>query len=148
MDRTMSIGAAFALVIIPPACEMTLLVSELAFATRAMRESVEQGGSLPVCLSCLRSACRAQNTPALRTHALLPQIRCAPLKRCGLLPPGKLGSPSADSIQSPWEWVATAHPPGKHVPQTADKPKETELNNHVQQSHPHRPPRTERRSQN
>jgi hypothetical protein len=69
----MSIGAAFALVIFPPACEMTLLVSELAFATRAMRESVEQGGSLPVCLSCLRSACRAQNTPALRTHALLPK---------------------------------------------------------------------------
>jgi hypothetical protein len=25
------------------------------------------------------------------------------------------------------EWVATAHPLGKHVPQTADKPKETEL---------------------
>src|SRR5260370_18117598 len=61
-------------------------------------------------------------------HALLPKIRFAPLKRCGLLPPGKLWSPSADSIQSPREWVAPAHPLGKHVPQTADKPKETELN--------------------
>jgi len=77
---------------------------------------------------CLRSACRAQSTPALRTHALLPKIRYAPLKRCGLLTPGKLWSPSADFVQSPWEWVATTHPPGKHVPQTADKPKETEPN--------------------
>jgi len=35
--------------------------------------------------------------------------------RCGLLPPGKLWSPSADSVQSPREWVATAHPPGKLI---------------------------------
>src|SRR5580704_4613366 len=69
------------------------------------------------------------------------------LRRCGLLPPGKLWSPSKDFVKSPWEWVATAHPSGKRVPQTADKPKETEPT-HVQQSHPHRPPRTERRSQN
>jgi hypothetical protein len=69
----MSIGAAFALVILPPACEMTLLVSELAFATRAMREAVEQGGSLLVLPFYLRSACRAQDTPALRTHALPPE---------------------------------------------------------------------------
>ena len=47
---------------------------------------------------------------------------------CGLLPPGKLWSPSADFVQSPREWVATAHPPGKHVPHPADKPKETEPN--------------------
>ncbi len=104
------------------------LNSELAFATRVMRES-RRTGRLPSGLPFyLRSACRAQDTPALRTHALLPRIRCAPLKRCGLLPPGKLWSPSADSIQSPREWVATAHPPGKHVPQTADKPKEMEPN--------------------
>ena len=42
MDRTMSIGAAFALVIFPPAGGMTLLVSELVFATRAKREAVER----------------------------------------------------------------------------------------------------------
>ncbi|MDX6464141.1 MAG: single-strand DNA-binding protein, partial [Acidobacteriaceae bacterium] len=48
--------------------------------------------------------------------------------RCGLLPHSESGSPSADSVQSPWEWVATAHPLGKHVPQTADKPKEMEPN--------------------
>jgi hypothetical protein len=87
----MSIGAAFALVIFPPACEMTLLVSELAFATRAMSEAVEQGGSLPVCLSCLRSACRAQNPPALRTHALLPRIRYAPLQGADSLPQASWG---------------------------------------------------------
>ena len=48
--------------------------------------------------------------------------------RCGLLPHSKFGSPSADPAQSPREWVATAHPLGKHVPQTADKPEETEPN--------------------
>ena len=48
--------------------------------------------------------------------------------RCGLLPQSKFGSPSADPFQSPREWVATAHPLGKHVPQTADKPEETEPN--------------------
>src|ERR1700721_4897819 len=109
-----------------------------------MRES-RRTGRLPSGLPFyLRSACRAQNTPALRTHALLPKIRYAPLKRCGLLAPGKLGSVSADSVQSPWEWVATANPLDKHVPQTADKPKKTEPKIHVQQSHPHRPPRTKR----
>ena len=44
---------------------------------------------------CLRSACRAKNTPALRTHALLPKIRSAPFRR-GLLPRDKLGSPSTN----------------------------------------------------
>ncbi|MCU1251852.1 MAG: hypothetical protein JWQ49_4881 [Edaphobacter sp.] len=39
----MSINAGFALVILPPGCGMTLLISEVAFATRAMREAVEQG---------------------------------------------------------------------------------------------------------
>ena len=68
MDRTLSIGAAFALVIFPPACEMTLLVSELAFATRAMREAVEQGGSLPVCLSiCVQRAALKTPPPFGRT---------------------------------------------------------------------------------
>jgi single-strand DNA-binding protein len=76
---------------------------------------------------CLRSACRAQNTPALRTHALLPDIRSAPF-RCGLLPRDKLGSPSTNLFHSPWEGVAPAHPPGKHVPHPADKPQKTELN--------------------
>ena len=77
---------------------------------------------------CLRSACRANNTPALRTHALLSRIRLRASMRCGLLPQSEFGSPSTDSVQSPREWVATAHPLGKRVPQTADKPKETELN--------------------
>ena len=71
---------------------------------------------------CLRSACRAENTPALRTHALLPKIRSAPFRR-GLLPRDKLGSPSTNRFQSPWEGVASAHPSGKHVPHPADKPK-------------------------
>jgi hypothetical protein len=91
MDRTMSIGAAFALVVFCPACGMTLLVSNLAFATRAMREAVEQG-RLPSGLPFyLRSACRAQNTPALRTHALLPKIRYAPLQGADSLPQASWG---------------------------------------------------------
>jgi hypothetical protein len=57
----MSIGAAFALVIFPPACGMTLLVSELAFATRAKREAVEQGrlpSGLPFYLCRFSFSCR------------------------------------------------------------------------------------------
>src|SRR5258708_22070555 len=129
MDLPMSIGVTILLYGSPCLFVSDVsLDSELAFAARVRRES-RRTGRLPSGLPFyLRSACRAQATPALRTHALLPKIRCAPLKRCGLLPPGKLWSPSADSIQSPREWVATAHPLGKHVPQTADKPKETEPN--------------------
>ena len=64
----MNINAAFALVIFPLACEMTLLVSELAFATRAIREAVEQGGSLPVCLSiCVQRAALKAPPPFGRT---------------------------------------------------------------------------------
>jgi hypothetical protein len=105
MDRTMSIRAAFALVIFPPACGMTLLVSEVAFATRAMRDAVEQGGSLPVCLSiCVQRA--ALKTPPPFGRTLSFPKSATRLCRCGLLAPGKLGSLSTDSIQSPWEWAA------------------------------------------
>src|SRR5260370_27924210 len=65
------------------------LDSELAFATRVMRES-RRTGRLPFGLPFyLRSACRAQSTPALRTHALLPRIPFAPLNSCRLRPPAK-----------------------------------------------------------
>jgi hypothetical protein len=61
MDRAMSIDAAFALAILPPAGGMTLLVSDLAFATRAMREAVEQSGSSPVCLLSAFSVPRSRH---------------------------------------------------------------------------------------
>ena len=32
--------------------------------------------------------------------------------QCGLLPRGRLVSPSTNLFHSPWEWAATAHPPG------------------------------------
>jgi single-strand DNA-binding protein len=104
------------------------LHSELAFATRVMRES-RRTGRLPSRFAFLSafSVPRSRH-PRPSDARSPPRIRCAPLRRCGLLPPGKLWSPSADSVQSPREWVATAHPLGKHVPQTADKPKETEPN--------------------
>src|SRR5260370_40749809 len=92
-----------------------------------MRESRRTGGSLPVCLSiCVQRA--ALKTPPPFGRTLSFPESAARLCRCGLLAPDKLGSLSADSVQSPREWVATAHPLGKHVPQTADKPKETEPN--------------------
>ena len=96
----------------------------------------------------LRSACHAQNTPALRTHALLPRIRLRASARCGLLPQSKFGSPSADSVQSPREWVATAQPPGRACTADSGQTKRNGAKHHVQQNHSHRPPRTERRSQN
>ena len=64
----MSIDAAFTLVILPPACGITLLVSELAFATRTMRKAIEQGSSLPVCLSiCVQRAALKTPPPFGRT---------------------------------------------------------------------------------
>ena len=103
------------------------LQSEQAFATRVMREAVEQGGSLPVCLSiCVQRAALKAPPPFGRTLSF-PES-AARLCKVRTLPQNEFGSPSADSIQSPREWVATAHPLGKHVPQTADKPKETEPN--------------------
>ena len=101
----MSIGAAFTHVILPPDCGMTLLVSDLAYSTRAMREAVEQGGSLPVCVSiCVQRA--ALRTPPPFGRTLSFPKSATRLYMCGLLAPGKLGSLSADPIQSPWEWVA------------------------------------------
>jgi hypothetical protein len=64
----MSIGAAFALVILPSACRMILLVFELAYATSVMRKAIEQGGSLPVCLSiCVQRAALKTPPPFGRT---------------------------------------------------------------------------------
>ena len=83
--------------------------------------------SLLVCLSiCVQRA--ALKTPPPFGRTLSFPESATRLYRCGLLAPGKLGSLSADSVQSPREWVATAHPLGKHVPHPADKPEETEPN--------------------
>src|ERR1700730_11113554 len=70
---------------------MTLLVSELSLATRVMREG-RLSRAFPSGLPFyLRSACRAQDTPALRTHALLPRIRCAPLQGADSCPQASCG---------------------------------------------------------
>ncbi len=107
---------------------LTCSSSEQAPATRARKQD-SRTRRLPSGLPfCLRSACRAQDTHALRSHALLLRFRCAPLRDADSCPHSKSGSPSAEPFQSPREWVATAHPLGKHVPQTADKPEETEPN--------------------
>ena len=93
-----------------------------------MRKAVEQGGSLPVCLSiCVQRAALKTPPPFGRTLSF-PESAARLSRGADSYPHSKSGSPSADSVQSPREWVATAHPLGKHVPQTADKPKETELN--------------------
>jgi hypothetical protein len=119
----MSIDATFVLGILPPAGGMTLLVSELAFATRAMREAVEQGGSLPVCLSiCVQRAALKTPPPFGRTLSF-PESAARLSRGADSYPHSKSGSPSADSVQSPREWVATAHPLGKRVPQTAGQTK-------------------------
>src|SRR6266702_3684706 len=69
----------------------TFKYSELVFATRAMRKSLNQG-RLPSGLPFyLRSACRAQSTPALRTHALLSRIRYAPLQGADSCPKASSG---------------------------------------------------------
>src|SRR5258708_34725120 len=92
MDLPMSIGVTILLYGSPCLFVSDVsLDSELAFATRVMRES-RRTGRLPSGLPFyLRSACRAQNTPALRTHALLPRIRCAPLRGADSCPQASCG---------------------------------------------------------
>jgi len=58
---------------------------------------------------CLRAACRAQSTHALRTHALL-QRSCLRVDS-----PRASSCPFHKSLPLALEWAATAHPPGKHV---------------------------------
>ena len=84
---------------------MTLLVSDLALATRVMREAVEQGGSLPVCLSiCVQRAALKTPPPFGRTLSSqesaarlsrgadsCPQASCGPLPQ---IPSSRLGSGS------------------------------------------------------
>src|SRR5271155_1744958 len=91
-----------------------------------MRENCRRGGSFRFAFLSAFSVPRSKHPrPSDARSPFHNPLRAS--ARCGLLPQSKFGSPSADSVQSPREWVATAHPLGKHVPQTADKPKETEL---------------------
>jgi len=65
--------------------------------------------------------------------------------RCGLLPEASSG-PFHKSLPPPWEWAATAHPPGKHV-----RIQRTNFKKELQPcstKSSHRPSRKEYRSQN
>ncbi len=96
---------------------LTLLSNALPLQFRRQIEELEQACSTSVCLSvCVQRAALKAPTPGGRTLSLQ---RFVPF-RCGLLPRGKLVSPSTNLFHSPWEWAATAHPPGKHVPHPAD----------------------------
>jgi hypothetical protein len=86
MERAMSLDAVSAPVVLPLACGMTLLVSELAFATRVMRKAIEQASSLLVCLSiCVQRA--ALKTPRPSDARSLSQNPLRAPTRCGLLSP-------------------------------------------------------------
>jgi hypothetical protein len=109
--------------------------------------SIEQAGSLSVCHSVNRSACRATCSSALRTYALLPGIRYAPLRDVNSPPKASLDPLPQIPSTSVGRTLATAHPLGKHVPQTADTTKRTVAQHDVQQNNPHQPTRSECRSQ-
>jgi hypothetical protein len=81
----MSIDAAFALVILPLACGMTLLVSELAFATRVMRESRRTGDSFRFAFLSAFSVPRSEHPrPSDARSPSQNPLRAS--VRCGLLP--------------------------------------------------------------
>src|SRR6187402_1084475 len=63
----------------------------------------------------LRSACRAQSTPALRTDALPARVRDAPLRGVDSIP-GRAVVPFQRFFPVARQWVATAHPLGKLIP--------------------------------
>jgi hypothetical protein len=82
----MSISAAFALVIFPPACGM--IVSGLAFATRAKKEAI------PFCLSICVQLPRSKHPPPFGRTLSFPESAARPSRgadscpqaRCGPLP--------------------------------------------------------------
>src|ERR1700761_7294218 len=126
---------------------MTLLVSELAFATRAMREAVEQGGSLPVCLSiCVQRAALKAPPPFGRTLSFpesatrLCKVRTPAPKQVWV--PFRRFYPVAEGVGR------DATPVGQACTASSGQTKRNGAKHHAQQSHPHRPPRAERRSQN
>ena len=79
-----------------------------------------RGSPLPGLPFCLRSACRAKDIPAHRTHALLPCTRASGEVRTP--PPRQAVVPFRRSTSVASGGDGAAHPPGQHVPQTADKP--------------------------
>src|ERR1700709_2769441 len=126
---------------------MTLQVSELAFATRAKRGAVEHGGSLPVCLSiCVQRAALKTPPPFGRTlsfpesAARLYKVRTPAPKQVWV--PFRRFCPVAEGVGR------DGTPVGQACTADSGQTKRNGAKHNVQQSHPHRPPRTERRSQN
>src|SRR5258708_5289221 len=110
-------------------------------------KAVEQGGSLPVCLSiCVQRAALKTPPPFGRTLSFpksaarlsrgadsCPQASCGPL-------PQILSSRRGSGSRRHTRWASM------YRRQRTNQKKRSK--HHVQQSHPHRPPRTKRRSQN
>ena len=72
-------------------------------------------------------------------------IRFAPLSEVRTPPPKQVWVPFRRSRPIAEGVGRAAHPMGKRVPHPADKPEGNGAKHHVQQNHPHKPPRTERR---
>ena len=93
------------------------------------------------CRGCVQRAALRAPPPSGRTLSLRSSLRAFQVSDSSRQ--GKLGSPSGKLPRSPWEWVAPAHPPGKHVPHPAGNPSTQELQN-VQSHTSHRPHRSQR----
>jgi hypothetical protein len=107
---------------------MTLLVSELALATHVMREG-RLNRALPSGLPFyLRSACRAQNTPALRTHALLSRIPTLRLCEVRTPSPRQAGVPFRRFCPVAEGVGRVGTPSGQACTADSGQTKETELN--------------------
>src|SRR5271156_5423772 len=112
-----------------------------------MRKAVEQGGSLPVCLSiCVQRAALKAPPPFGRTlffpksATRLCKVR-TPYPRQAVVPFRRF-RPVAEGVGR------DGTPVGQACTASSGQTKRNGAKHHVQQSHPHRPPRTERRSQN
>src|ERR1700679_1296133 len=112
-----------------------------------MRKADEQGGSLPVCLSiCVQGAALKAPPPFGRTLSF-PE---AATRLC------KVWTPAPKQVWVPFRRfcpVAGAvgrdgTPVGQACTADSGQTQRNGAKHHVQQSHPHRPPGTERRSQN
>ena len=83
-------------------------------ASSRQERSIEQAGSLPVCLSVWRSMCRATCSPAHSDVTLsFPESASARLRGVDSSPKCFCGSPSTDSVHSPREELGDGTPSGQ-----------------------------------
>jgi hypothetical protein len=143
----MSIDAALALVILPADCGMTLLVSELSLQLAPKERPLNRAAPFRFAFLSAFSVPRSKHprpsdarSPSQNPLRASQEVR-TPAPRQAVVPFRRF-YPVAEGVGR------DGTPVGQACTADSGQTKRNGAKHHVQQSHPHRPPRTERRSQN